>query len=92
MERRKTIRAYAVSKNLTVPWLGTDKKKNEKRKIDLTPNDILILSNDGKHYNRLNRGAINIRILKKHIVDMGNIEFNDEFWKKGWKAKKVLAI
>ena len=69
-----------------VPTCNSDKKKRAKRKIELSPSDILIPSTNNKYWNRINKkGAVNIEIPDDQLVKVDKpILFDNFCYKYGY--------
>ena len=87
---KRTIEAYQLVKSGKFRWLGAkpmgekDEEYKRTRKIELSPNDILIKSIGG-NYNKINKnGAINIEIPDRKVICLGNMEFNEDYYKGGY--------
>jgi len=87
---KRTIEAYQLVKSGNFRWLGAkpmgeeDEWRKQGRKIGLATTDILIKSLNG-NYNKINKnGAINIEIPDSKVICLGNMEFNEDYYKGGY--------
>ena len=95
---------YQVSTPAKFTWWGAEckgnksqitahKKTRAKRLIKLSPNDILIKSNNGRYFNKINKnGAINIEIPENRVnLVEKTVLFDDTTYKFGFQeiAKKL---
>lgn len=75
---------YQVESTASFLWRGLEMEG--KRKIEIEPHDILIKSQDGEHYNRINySGAVNILIAESKLIKReGRVEFDQDMYDEGY--------
>ncbi len=85
--QRKIGKFFQVTHPIKGLWHGTDRETNITRLIEINTNDILVKSNNGKYYHKLNKnGAINIKLPSVFIVERGSINFNNYFYENGFNC------
>jgi len=92
IDRKRILKSFfQVKKTSKYSWYGVptcneDKKQRAKRKIELSPNDILIPSFNNKYWNKINKkGAANIEIPDSELVRVDHpITFDNVYYKYGY--------
>jgi hypothetical protein len=92
IDRKRILQSFfQVKKTSKYIWHGLptsnqEKKQRAKRKIELSPHDILIPSVNNKFWNKINKnGAVNIEIPSKHLVMVDNsILFDNTYYINGF--------
>ena len=91
IDRKRILKNFfQVKKTSNYRWHGVptcdeEKKQRSKRKIELSPNDILIPSANNKFWNKINKnGAANIEIPANHLIRVDNsILFDNIYYRNG---------